>query len=254
MALLSEQLTNEGSFEPIAIKIIYKPSVFRNAIAPTTKDPVPNEIKILRNMALNPHVGLLRYITDCQDKRNYFLVTELFGTDWIALTKSVRNSSGVKANSNTDCIPALHALNPRSGLEIVVPFSSGSLWAWCYFERCVAWSHGSAATTKLPVPVIKQIAYQSLCALTHLHERLGIFHADIKVENLLLAIADNQDNKGQGNYSVAVRVCDFGYSDWLSVGMKHIGTVGNASPELVANEGTSVLMAPRLMYSRWVFL
>ncbi|KAJ3027689.1 UNVERIFIED_CONTAM: hypothetical protein HDU68_003330 [Siphonaria sp. JEL0065] len=234
----AEQLTNEGFFEPVAIKIIYKPSVFRNSIAPTNKDPVPNEIKILRNMTLDPHAGLLRYITDYQDRRNYYLVTELFGTDWIALTKSIRNSSGVKANSDTDAIPPLHAINPRSGLEIVVPFSSGSadLWAWCYFERCVAWSHGSAATTKLPVPVIKQIAFQSLCALTHLHERLGIFHADIKVENLLLAITDNQDGKGEDNYNVAVRVCDFGHSDRLSVGMKHIGTVGNASPELVANE------------------
>ncbi|KAI9344326.1 kinase-like domain-containing protein [Obelidium mucronatum] len=239
VVLAAEQLSDTGKFEPVAIKLIYKPSANRNCPVPTSSDNVPNEIKILRAMALNPHPGLLRYITDYQDTRNYYLVTELFGTDWIAMTKSIRNANNVLANADSDALPPFHILNPRFGVDIVIPFSSGSadLWAWSYFERCVAWSHGTAATTKLPVPVIKQIAFQSLSAMAHLHECLGFFHADIKVENLLLTVMDNQDGTNEENYNVSVRICDFGHSDRLSVGMKHIGTVGNASPELVANEG-----------------
>ncbi|KAJ3062143.1 Calcium/calmodulin-dependent protein kinase type 1 [Podochytrium sp. JEL0797] len=154
----------------------------------------------------------------------------------MTLTKSIQSSTGEYATTATDTLPNLHCFNPRSHFEINIEFSSGSadLWAWSYFERCVAWSNNATVETpKLPIKVIQRIAYETLLAMAHLHDRLHIFHADIKIENLLVSVLENQEGAAQDDYAVSVRVCDFGHSNWLNQGMKHIGTLGNASPELV---------------------
>ncbi|KAJ3073376.1 hypothetical protein HDU98_001667, partial [Podochytrium sp. JEL0797] len=69
VVLAAERLKSNGAFEAVAIKIIFKSSSAKQKLS----DSLPNEIKILRAMAADPHPGLLRYIADFQDKHNYYL-------------------------------------------------------------------------------------------------------------------------------------------------------------------------------------
>ncbi|KAJ3082201.1 hypothetical protein HDU99_003355 [Rhizoclosmatium hyalinum] len=239
VVLAAETINYLGSVEQVAVKLIYKApaSVYRPA--PTNNDKIPSEIKILRAMATEPHPGLLRYINDFQDEKNFYLVTELFGTDWIEPTYKIQNSEGHYANNETQTLAPLLYYSQLWGPSSL-PFSSGAsdCWGWAYYESCIAWAKKTPKNSpaKLPIRVIKTIVYKVLIAMIHLHERLGMFHCDIKLENILVSRASNSDEPID-DYNVNIRVCDFGHSDFLIHGMKHIGTEGNAAPELVASKG-----------------
>ncbi|KAJ3377359.1 hypothetical protein HDU84_008728 [Entophlyctis sp. JEL0112] len=71
-------------------------------------------------------------------------------------------------------------------------------------------------------------------SLMILHENLGLFHGDIKAENLLLAKAHDH---GQ-IYECKVKICDFGHANLIANGVKRAGTFDSAAPELANIERT----------------
>ena len=48
----------------------------------------------------------------------------------------------------------------------------------------------------LPIPIVRQMMYQLLTAIKYLHQKLKVYHADIKTDNILL--------KGQNNFDKSI--------------------------------------------------
>ncbi|KAJ3117661.1 MAP kinase kinase (MEK) [Physocladia obscura] len=235
VVIAAERYTATAKFEPVAIKLIYK-------IAKNDSTP-PNEIKVLRAVANDPHRYLLGYIEDFQDAHSFILVTELFGTDWNtlaedALKEDVEGAESGKTNSKKTAskLEPLRFKNPRTGLYTTVPFSSGcgDIWAWSYYERVNSWKQNHPTPDKtmplLPLPVIKNIAFQVIRGMMHFHEQHGFFHGDIKAENVLVIGAPDNSK----DYDCEVRICDFGHANSSSRSMYQAGTLENAPPELIA--------------------
>ncbi|KAJ3227250.1 hypothetical protein HDU78_010086 [Chytriomyces hyalinus] len=236
VVIAAEQPTPQGASIPVAIKIIYKPK--NGPKHPSTaSDPIPNEILTLRAIARasnhKQHPTLLRYISDHQDAFHFYLVTELFGSDWLALVRSVLNIHGQKTSSQT-LVPLVHR-----GKGVTLQFSNGSadLWAWSYFERCANWDPATGETAGLPGHLVKKIIGDVCSGLHHLHA-LGMYHGDIKSENVLVT-AVNKDSLtsevqvggAQGDYHIEVRICDFGHTESRSTGVRNVGTLDHAPPE-----------------------
>ncbi|KAJ3338627.1 hypothetical protein HDU83_008021 [Entophlyctis luteolus] len=214
-------------FENVAIKLIYKSNKL------DSHSPV--EISVLRKLAGSEHSGFLRYIDSLQDDHSFILVTELFGTDWSKLL--CQTSKSLENNLKPQPLTPICCKNPRSGLQITLQFCSGccDLWAWSFFERVQNW-HSQQIFCKplLPIKLIKSIIFQTIHSLMILHENLGLFHGDIKAENLLLAKAHDH---GQ-IYECKVKICDFGHANLIANGVKRAGTFDSAAPELANIERT----------------
>ncbi|KAI8611889.1 kinase-like domain-containing protein [Chytriomyces sp. MP71] len=202
VVLAAEQMTSENTSFPVAIKCIYKASSKRSSL---TKTP-PKEILTLRAIARDPHPSLLHYISDYQDHQNFYVITELYGIDWLARAASIHEVASC-------------TLSPLVVKEtgILLPFSSGSsdLWAWSYYERSVNWDC-ETGRTHLPFCLIKKILKDLCCAVAHMHE-IGLFHGDIKAENVLVSATFESEGRTDGfnRYGdVSIRLCDFGHSDF----------------------------------------
>ncbi|KAI8613404.1 kinase-like domain-containing protein [Chytriomyces sp. MP71] len=221
---------DKGTFHPVAIKLIYKPKSKR--IPATLTDTPPNEILALRAIGdTSPHPSILRYVSDHQDLQNFYLVTELFGSDWLGLVRDLHMGMGVAPRG---ALPPL-VVKERG---VILPFSSGcsDLWAWSYFERTTSWDRGTGKSV-LPAALVRTILREICEALAHLHA-LGMYHGDVKAENVLVNAVDPSsgfkdavETASSHRYNVSVRLCDFGHTEMIASSMHHIGTVDNAPPE-----------------------
>ncbi|KAJ3087695.1 hypothetical protein HK100_008293 [Physocladia obscura] len=196
---------------PVAIKIIYKQ---RLHIAATP----PDEITLLKHLRGN--AMSLRYVDDWQDAHHFYLVTELFGSDWLA--------SSSASTSTPPLPPLVFSAARKAGLPPVtvsLPFFSGSadLWAWASAYRIHVLKVSNALHSLLPVAPVKQIIHRIAAALAALHAQ-GFYHADIKLENILVqSVADKLE----------IRLADFGHARHASFGISRYGTQDLTPPEFL---------------------
>ncbi|KAJ3088914.1 Serine/threonine-protein kinase ulk2 [Physocladia obscura] len=209
---------------PVAIKIIYK----NHSSSKLSSTHIPHEVKILKTLSkkvastTNTVSSLLKYIEHWHDKNHFYLVTELFGSDWLSNAASAEQlnpiSFYVRYNSTT-----LRRVN--------LPFSSGSsdLWAWAYTHRAHAWELSQFQNTKLPIRQVRQIIQRVAMALAEVHAR-GFYHGDIKLENILVeAVVPDCF----GAKSPEIRLADFGHARRVASGIRHYGTQDISPPELL---------------------
>ncbi|KAJ3129939.1 hypothetical protein HK100_008335 [Physocladia obscura] len=201
---------------PVAIKIIYKKNP--SYIKPSTE--IPSEIEILKHLNANSDItgAILEYIEDWQDKSHFYLVTELFGSDWLSSTKS---------STLEEFVPILFNANYNGrSTRVDLPFSAGSsdLWAWAYAHRAYVYESSHHEHTMLPILPIKQIVKQLATTLSGMHA-LGFYHGDIKLENVLV--------QSGGQMGPVIRLADFGHSKHTSFGIKSYGTQEISPPEFL---------------------
>ncbi|KAJ3116664.1 hypothetical protein HK100_001001 [Physocladia obscura] len=190
----------------VAIKIIYKPRVS------TKVSPNPLEIEVLKSL---DDPILLKYVESWQDENHFYLVTELFGSDWLS-------------SEPAENLPPI-VFNVRFGglsSRISLPFSAGSsdLWAWAYAHRIHIWEVSHHEHTMLPIRVIKKIVKQVALSLAVIHSR-GFYHGDIKLENILVQSGGLSDPE--------IRLADFGHSKHVSYGIDSYGTQEMSPPEFL---------------------
>ncbi|KAJ3087264.1 hypothetical protein HK100_008423, partial [Physocladia obscura] len=201
---------------PIAIKIIYKQHACYNQFLTT---PLPEEITLLKHLRGN--AKSLKYVDDWQDANHFYLVTELFGSDWLACSS---------ASISTAPLPALvFSAAYKAGLPPVtvsLPFFSGSadLWAWAVAYRVHVLKTSGGLHSLLPITPVKQIMRRIAAAIAALHVQ-GFYHGDIKLENVLVqSIADKLE----------IRLADFGHARHASFGISRYGTQDLSPPEFLA--------------------
>ncbi|KAJ3118268.1 hypothetical protein HK100_000641 [Physocladia obscura] len=210
-----------ASSTPVAIKVIYK----SRASSKYIKNP--NEVDVLKfvNQQIeqtnqNEPSNIITYIEDWQDANHFYLVTELFGSDWLAASPA----------SSDEMNPLLFkaVFENAPPVKISLPFSAGSsdLWAWSYAHRAHVWETSHQAHSMLPLRPIKQLMKQLATALARMHT-LGFYHGDIKVENVLV-----QSGGGEGP---EIKLADFGHAKHSSFGIKCYGTQEVSVPEFLAD-------------------
>ncbi|KAJ3129427.1 hypothetical protein HK100_008647 [Physocladia obscura] len=201
---------------PVAIKIIYKKRA--TSIKPLTE--IPSEIEILKHLNANSNNNgaILKYIEDWQDKNHFYLVTELFGSDWLSSTKW--------STSEKFAPVVFNARYNGASTRVALPFSAGSsdLWAWAYVHRAYVYESSHHQHTMLPILPIKRIVKQLAIALSEMHA-LGFYHGDIKLENVLV--------QSGGQMGPVIRLADFGHSKHTSFGIKSYGTQEVSPPEFL---------------------
>ncbi|KAJ3015828.1 UNVERIFIED_CONTAM: hypothetical protein HDU68_012556 [Siphonaria sp. JEL0065] len=198
----------------VAIKIIYKNKASVHASTPA-------EIEVLKHLSLNSASTtskLLKHIDDWQDVNHFYVVTELFGSDWLAATSAVE----------PDC---LHPLVFRANnTNISLPFSAGSsdLWAWSYAHRTHIFA--TEGHSMLPLHPVKAIVKQIAIALNEMHTK-GFYHGDVKIENVLI--------QSGGKLGPQTRLADFGHTKHASFGIKSYGTQEVSPPEFLSDSSFS---------------
>ncbi|KAI9353772.1 kinase-like domain-containing protein [Obelidium mucronatum] len=188
-------LTTSGL--PCAIKIIYK-------LRPSVHTPIPPEISVLKLLATNGK-HTLRYLEDWEDVNHFYLVTELFGSDWHTHSHGAPKLAPVH----------FQAIHNGSLYDFTFPISNGTsdLWSWGYAHRYHAFR--SEGHCFLPIEPVKQIVHQIALALFEMHQ-LNLFHGDIKLENVLV--------QQGGPLGPQVRLADFGHANHISFGIHSYGT------------------------------
>ncbi|KAJ3027644.1 UNVERIFIED_CONTAM: hypothetical protein HDU68_003402 [Siphonaria sp. JEL0065] len=195
----------------VAIKIIYKSK-------PSLHAAFPAEVEILKHLNSDPSTSshLLKYIEDWQDVNNFYVVTELFGSDWLSSVSS----------SEPELKPISFPFKFNgSVISVSFPISAGSsdLWAWSYAHR--AYMNQTEGHSFLPLSPVKQIVKQVALALKEMHSK-GFYHGDLKIENVLV----HQSSQGP-----QVRLADFGHTKHTSFGIKAYGTAEVSAPEFLSD-------------------
>ncbi|KAJ3118265.1 hypothetical protein HK100_000638 [Physocladia obscura] len=224
----------------VAIKIIYKD------YASLPQLSAPSEIQVLKHLSSlsgttsfsEQESNILKYIDDWQDQHHFYLVTELFGSDWLQSSK----------HSTTESIPPIkfivsHTASspkttfttaPTASIKITLPMSTGSsdLWAWAHAHRAHVWESSNYTHSMLPLHPIKHIIKRVALAIAKVHS-LGFYHGDIKLENILVkSTSSSSKNTASGP---AVRLADFGHAKYVSFGFSRYGTQQFAPPEVLAD-------------------
>ncbi|KAJ3342877.1 hypothetical protein HDU83_005919 [Entophlyctis luteolus] len=209
----------------VAIKIIYK------ARASAKVQRVPSEIAVLKQLnsisTTSPESNLLRYVDDWQDSHHFYLVTELFGSDWLAAAATSGASSDTMLPLNFQAVFNGHTTSISLG------FSAGSsdLWAWAYAHRAYVWTVSNHEHSYLPIQPVKHIIRQTAAAIAEMHAQ-GFYHGDIKVENIL--VQSEQAPAGAATPALPrVRLADFGHAKHISQGIASYGTQEVSPPELL---------------------
>ncbi|KAJ3342879.1 Serine/threonine-protein kinase dclk3 [Entophlyctis luteolus] len=206
--------------EPVAIKIIYK----TKAALKTAQ--IPSEICVLKQLTgTNGSCSrLLKYIDDWQDSSHFYLVTELFGSDWMSSSASAPDPGNLEKHSPL----VFKAVFENITAKVSLDFAAGTsdLWAWTYAHRCHIWESSARQHTFLPLEPIKSIVAETSRALLEMHS-LGFFHGDVKIENVLV------QSSGRSNALQTTRLADFGHAKHVSHGIRAYGTHEVSPPEFL---------------------
>ncbi|KAJ3014620.1 UNVERIFIED_CONTAM: hypothetical protein HDU68_000192 [Siphonaria sp. JEL0065] len=198
-----------ASHQSVAIKVIYKsyPSAF---------EEFPSEIEILKELATSLTSTLL-YLDSWQDTHHFYIVTQLFGTNWLQNVPQSR-------------LPPMLFQSVSNGITQThkFAFSSGScdLWAWQNAMR--GHQRNTEGHTLLPYHPVKHIIRETARALQSLHQA-GYYHGDIKVENILV---ENDVALGDCAYP-KVLLADMGHANTIDHGMLRYGTNEVSPPEFL---------------------
>ncbi|KAJ3087989.1 hypothetical protein HK100_008188, partial [Physocladia obscura] len=202
---------------PVAIKIIYKQKNRHSKPSP--------DIEALKHLNTLNCPNVLKYIDDWQDAFHFYLVTELFGSDWVASSPKI--SSSAPLFHVTFKTPNHRLANgaAEANTMISLPFFAGScdLWAWAVLHRTHAWESSAYSHSLLPIVPIKQIIKQTASALAGMHSR-GFYHGDVKLENVLIQSVDD---------GIAIRLADFGHTQHISLRFDKYGTREISPPEML---------------------
>ncbi|KAJ3205481.1 Serine/threonine-protein kinase 33 [Entophlyctis luteolus] len=204
---------------PVAIKIIYKAQA---AVTHTGLAAEVEAAKYLASSSSESSSHLLKYVDDWKDARHFYLVTELFGSDWLASSPTEKL-----------CPLNFKAIYANAVATICLPFHSGSsdLWAWAYAHRALVWESTQHRHTFLPINPIKRLIRQIAVALAQIHVR-GFYHGDVKIENVLVQAGHSGTPRG-GDDLPQVRLADYGHANHVSCGMKVYGTREVSPPEFL---------------------
>ncbi|KAJ1554774.1 hypothetical protein HK405_004098 [Cladochytrium tenue] len=224
----------------VAVKIIYK-----GTHAPA-RAPVPSEVSILQSLSdQGVHTGVLNSLDYWQDERHHYMVTELFGNDWLATM--------FPADAPPAPDDVLSFYNPclRSTHTLIVSPGSSDLWAWGIAvkhhntQRYVQQHPGAdddevAAGASLADPRhVRSIFRQAVDATHRLHTQAGVVHGDIKEENVLVQsvaveCCDPSHRPGGAphrHHELHVRLADFGHAQRRTT-LTSYGTPHVTAPEL----------------------
>ena len=182
------QATNFRSKQLVAIKIIKK----------KTKSPAELILKDLR------HKGIIKFYDSFSDSHAVYLVLERFGKCWDK--ESATKLEKFRVNGKN--------------YQITIPIQTNtSSTLFEYIE--------SSVNNRVPAKSVKPLFYQIASAVNYLHG-LGIVHADLKEENILIDIRDGR---------LVSKLCDFGHCFKYdgTPRMKIYGTRVLTSPELLGH-------------------
>ncbi|KAJ3389679.1 hypothetical protein HDU84_008477 [Entophlyctis sp. JEL0112] len=264
----------------VAVKIIYK------QFAATDGAGVPFEIAMLKDInAQSDCQFLLRCLDSWDDARNFYLVTNLFGSNWIKGFKDfklprlefftisrhppVTPLQQQQKQQQQQPHPAPNAtkrLRPALGERTVwpatptpqthsIPFSLGAsdLWAWSIAHRAHMLANTPDNSAFLPLTPVKHILRQAATALRALHSA-GFFHGDVKLENILVEYpgehADSSDPSSVDaliNFPNAV-LSDYGHTRRAVVaGDGQESSSQDAAARIVRAYGTQDVAPPELL-------
>ncbi|KAJ3014621.1 UNVERIFIED_CONTAM: hypothetical protein HDU68_000193 [Siphonaria sp. JEL0065] len=208
VVLSALDLASEGHV-PVAIKIIYK-TVKGNTQA------TPVEIASLRELNNIVHSNsLLRCFAAWQDDYHFYLVTELFGSNWLVENPEPLKPLLFKTVSNGTS--TMHGLT----------FAAGASDLWAYVYACRSHLYKTEGHTSIPHKLIKHVIHQIASALLVMHDT-GYYHGDVKVENIL--VQSSTDSQ-----SPRIMLADYGHTKQVRDGIKSYGTLEVAPPEFLCD-------------------
>ncbi|GAN04561.1 kinase-like protein [Mucor ambiguus] len=195
--------------QSVAVKFIYKdklPAHF-NCLGST-----PNEISILKQIR---HPTVIEYIDSYQDDVYHYLVMELYGCEWSSSQQASEDSHSEGSSCDNDALPTTpptlcqtYPMRRRSSSDL--------------FE-CIE-SH-----IKLSESQTQSIIRQLVQCMSDLSD-LGIYHRDIKDENI---VVDSNFQVKLVDFGSAIQIpFDFPDRDQFTMNKFH-GTISFASPEIL---------------------
>ncbi|KAI8611364.1 kinase-like domain-containing protein [Chytriomyces sp. MP71] len=211
--LAARDLSRPETFSAVAIKIIYKPRAGK-------LNQISSEVQALKTFAdMGSKSFILQYLDEWQDSCHFYLVTELYGSDWMSFAAPEERPAGTNYRPIT-----VH------GTTYTVHSGTSDLWAWSYVHRLHLFkTEGHTLLAFQPIQsVIKQVA----TALALIHSR-SFYHGDVKIENIII-----QSTARLGAVvaeGAEVRLADFGHTKYVYYGIKAYGTRAVSPPELLSD-------------------
>ncbi|KAI9334935.1 kinase-like domain-containing protein [Obelidium mucronatum] len=191
-------LDQNGAF--LAVKIIYKA---KPAVDVTLR--APSEIRYLKQLTADAsQTKLLKYIHDWQDSHHFYLVTERFGSDWLAALRTKHKPLVFQTVSELHIEPNFQTYS--------FPVYPGGCDAWAWSTVMKKYLSRTQGHEILPLEYIKQIIFQTAQGLEVMHSA-GFYHGDIKLENILL-----QSALVNGVERLWVKLADFGATKRIRIG------------------------------------
>ncbi|KAI9334934.1 kinase-like domain-containing protein [Obelidium mucronatum] len=218
--VVSATETTEHGPLPVAIKIIYKVHTGKN-------QKLPLEILALRELnGVCTSTSVLRCLAAFQDSHHFYLVTELFGSDWLAHIPDSKRRNII--------------FNSKCGKEIrshSLSFTQGNVDAWAWQIAHRRYMYQTTGIQLLPTEPVKHIIRECAKALSAIHEA-GFYHGDVKLENILLEFPTS--TFGNKSDAPKLMLADYGHCSKVANGIKRYGTEEVAPPEFL-NDGPAFL-------------
>ncbi|KAF1797876.1 kinase-like domain-containing protein [Mucor lusitanicus] len=196
----------------VAVKFIYKYKLPAQFNGP---ENTPNEVSILKQIN---HPTVIEYIDSYQDDVYHYLIMELYGCEWSSPQQTSDDSSSEGSSSSSSESDGLPATPPPLCQDYPMRRRSSS----DLFE-CIE-SH-----TKLSESQTQKIIRQLVQCMSDLSD-LGIYHRDIKDENI---VVDSNFQVKLVDFGSAIQIpSDFPDRDQFTMNKFH-GTISFASPEIL---------------------
>ncbi|KAJ3123179.1 MAP kinase-interacting serine/threonine-protein kinase 1 [Physocladia obscura] len=235
VVLSAKERLPEGSSLSVAIKIIYRRTLADSSdsedIGGTTDERVPAEISALQCLNRScKSSSVLKYLDHWKDAKHYYLVTQLFGSNWLKEFPDFKLPRLEFQSVSHSKVVRTHTL--------AVSLGACDLWAWSVAHRTHV--QRTSNTTLLPLTPIKHIVRETAKALNAIHKS-GFYHGDVKVENILVEYpqAPGSNKTINGSNCPNVMLSDYGHTRAAEKGIKRYGTQEISPPEFI--EGSPFL-------------